>query len=166
MTTKTDKRSEMTAREYAASLGLAKMGRGRLSPAAKEAISKAEKDGVTFKLPAHVVAAQEREKNGPKRKSRTTRAVVMSKTGETHSQNDRYPHGDISEWYKANFTFGAFVRNDEGKTLRVTSEFPDAKGYTHFIDAAGLRFKAIVNARWGTAKGWPERKGYTPNNDK
>ena len=61
-----DKRSEMTAREYAVSLGLAKMGRGRMSPLAKAAIGKAEKEGVTFKLPAHVIAQMEREAN-PKR---------------------------------------------------------------------------------------------------
>lgn len=42
--------TDMTAREYAASLGLAKLGRGRMSPAAKAAIAKAESQGITFKL--------------------------------------------------------------------------------------------------------------------
>lgn len=37
-----------TRREYAASLGLAKMGRGKFSTAAKEAIAKAEAEGIKF----------------------------------------------------------------------------------------------------------------------
>lgn len=163
-----DARSKMTAREYAASLNLAKMGKGRLSPAAHAAIKAAEAEGVTFKLPAHVIAAQEREKNGPKRNRRPAMPVPTSprSAADKHSADDRHPHADISEWFKANFGFGSFVRNPQGKTMRVTSEFPDVEGYTHFVDEAGKRFKAIVNGQWGTSKGWPVKKGYTPNNER
>lgn len=151
----TDPRNEMTAREYAVSLGLAKPTKGRMSPVALARIAQAEKEGVVFKEPAHVIAARERAAN-PKRKR---------KPDTSSHAYDNKPTGPSAEWLNGTFAFGNFVRNPEGVTLRVTSEFPDKDGYTYFINQEGLRKKAKVNARWGTAKGWPEKKGYTPSNE-
>lgn len=148
---------DMTPREYAVSLRLAKMGKGRMSPAAHAAIKAAEDKGVVFKVPAHILAAQERAANPKRKKSPKADNVVPAADGG--------PTGPSEEWLNGTFAFGNFVRNPEGVTLRVTSETPDSTGFTHFITEAGLRKKAKVNARWGTAKGWPERKGYTRTNE-
>jgi hypothetical protein len=160
-----DKRSEMTAREYAASLGLAKMGRGRMSPLAKAAIAKAESEGVTFKLPAHVLAAQERETNGPKRvrkahtpKAETGRVVREGKLTDkvVTSDYDGKPVHPSEDWYRKTFYVGAYVSNPEGMTLFCVTNEPDSEGFTHFVDKHAKKWKAKVNASWGTRKGWPQ----------
>jgi hypothetical protein len=159
-----DRRSEMTAREYAASLGLAKMGRGRMSPAAKQAIAKAESEGVVFKLPAHVLAAQERAESGPKRirkastpnNSREAVIVEGKPSNAVKLGEDGKPTHPPLSWYEKVFAFGNFVCNPQGMTLRVVSEFPDSEGFTHFIDKTGKKWHAKVNGSWGVRKGWPE----------
>lgn len=161
-----DKRSEMTAREYAASLGLAKMGRGRMSPHAKAAIAKAESEGVVFKVPAHILAQQEREAN-PKRKRKptTVKAGSVDFRGRANPADpyDGKTNRPDQDWYERVFAFGNFVCNPEGLTLRVTCERMDAEGFTHFIDAHGKGKKAKVNGSWGTRQGWP--KGGISAND-
>lgn len=159
-----DKRSEMTAREYAASLGLAKMGRGRMSPDAKAAIAKAESEGVTFKLPAHILAAQEREANGPKRtrkprpEANTHEPVIVggkfSDKVVTSDYDGKPVHPPVS-WYKALFYVGSYVCDPQGRTLFCISNEPDSEGFTRFVDKAGKVWKAKVNASWGTRPGWP-----------
>ena len=164
-----DKRSEMTAREYAVSLGLAKMGRGRMSPLAKAAIGKAEKEGVTFKLPAHVIAQMEREANpkrvrkGKKPVNAETDAVDFRGNPNPPDPYDGTPNRPSQEWYDRMFAFGNFVCNPQGLTLRVTCEKMDAEGFTHFIDAHGAHKKARVYGSWGIRQGWP--KGGISTND-
>lgn len=172
MTTATvDKRSEMTAREYAVSLGLAKMGRGRMSPAAKAAIAKAESEGVSFKLPPHVIAAQERAANPKRTRKPKVIATVQDESvdfrGNPNPQNSYDGKQDRPgmEWYQEKFAFGNFVCNPEGLTLRVVCERMDAEGFTHFIDKTGKKWKAKVNASWGTRKGWPQGGVSTNDND-
>lgn len=153
---------EMTKREYAVSLGLAKMGRGRMSPAAMAAIAKAESEGVAFAEPAHVIAARERAAN-PKRtrKPRPQNTVNSDSVDFRGNLNPLDPHDGTPNrpnqaWYERMFSFGNFVCTPQGLTLRVTCEKMDAEGFTHFIDAHGTRKKARVNAGWGVREGWPK----------
>jgi hypothetical protein len=134
-----------------------------MSPAAKEAIAKAESEGVVFKLPAHVLAAQERAESGPKRQrkpstpsnSRETVIVGGKPTNTVKLGEDGQPTHPPLSWYERVFSFGNFVCDPEGKTLRVVSEFADSEGFTHFIDKTGKQWKAKVNASWGVRQGWP-----------
>lgn len=160
-----DKRSEMTAREYIVSLGLGKMGKGRMSQPAKEAIAKAESEGVTFKLPAHVIAAQERAANPKqKRKPKVTKNTVHEPVIRGGKFSNDVPVSDYDgkptlpsvSWYKRTFYVGAFVVNPEGMTLLCISNEPDSEGFTYFVDKYGKKWKAKVNASWGTRKGWPQ----------
>lgn len=160
-----DKRSEMTAREYAVSIGLAKMGRGKMSAPAYAAIAEAESEGVTFKEPAHVTAARERSEN-PKRKRKGANPVnaevvansdgaEIRVTDDGRTQERHGEHWFSPGWFQKTMYFGAFVCNPEGKTLRVISERPNAEGFTYFIDVNGKQYKAKVHARWGVRQGWP-----------
>jgi hypothetical protein len=159
--------SSMTAREFAAGLGLAKLGKGKLSAAAQDAIKAEEAQGTVFKLPAHIVAAQERAAK-PKAKRTMTdehkaalaagRAAAITRPVRTDAEPiETNVSVDISDWYVTNFQVGNYVRNPEGKTLKVTAMRTEDGEYTYFVDVHGKRFKAKVNARWGTAKGWAKK---------
>ena len=153
----------MTAREYAHSLGLAKLGRGRLSPAAVEAIEKAKNEGMEFLPSASEIAKLEAEKRQAegrtRKKPRVTNhepVIVGGKpTDKVKLGEDGLPVHPPVSWYERLFAFGNFVVNPEGMTLRVVTEGPDAAGFTHFIDKAGKFWKAKVNASWGSSSGWP-----------
>lgn len=159
--TETPKRTdEMTAREYAVSLGLAKMGRGRMSPLATAAIDEAIANGVTFKEPAHVIAARERAENPKRTRKPRVETVSVGNVDFRGNPNPADPHDGTPNrpdkaWYERVFGFGNFVCNPQGLTLRVTCEKMDAEGFTSFIDNHGKGWKAKVNASWGVRQGWP-----------
>lgn len=168
--------SEMTAREYAVNLGLAKPTRGRMSPAAYEAISKAEKRGVTFKLSASKLAEIARKdqplskrvmSDSHKAALAAGRARAAAEKSGVITMPEKHERGQMhsQEWYEKTFKDGAFVCNPAGITFKVVSDNVDKNGFTHLIDKAGKKCKAKVNASWGVRKGWPEKKNYVPNND-
>jgi hypothetical protein len=187
--------SNMTKRDYAVSLGLAKKSRGRMSPAAYAAIEAAEKAGVKFQPSATELAAQERTerlargeivKRGYRKGQLASEAPARAKTAKAEvvstkiyavvhqdkkpSKHLPAPHergrGFSDEWYERLFQFGQFVCNPEGETLRVTSPgYPDEQGFTHFIDRHQVAKKARVTSSWGSATGFPERKTYTPTDE-
>src|SRR5438874_345383 len=104
--------AEMTKREYAVSLGLAKMGRGRMSPAAMTAIAKAESEGVTFAEPAHVIAARERVENSKRtRKPRSETVTASTDSVDFRGRPnpaafDGTPNRPDASWYERMFAFG------------------------------------------------------------
>lgn len=165
--TETPKRTnEMTAREYAHSLGLAKLGRGRLSPAAKEAIREATANGVVFLPSASERAKAEaelRKAEGRTRKPKATTPVDtvngVIRGGKfskdvVKSDYDGKPVHPSVDWYRRTFYVGAYVVNSEGMTMFCISNEPDSEGFTHFVDKTGKKWKAKVNGSWGTRPGW------------
>ena len=81
-----------TRREYLVSLGLAKEGRGRFSQAAKDALAKAENDGMVFDDPAP--AAKGPTERKPKEKSESVKS-----SGVLVMPARRYPEGTRFQGY-------------------------------------------------------------------
>lgn len=166
MTVTIDERNAMTAREYAHSLGLAKLGRGKLSQDARDAIAKAESEGVTFQPSASDVAKAEAEARKAEGRTRKPKATTPNNTPNSvivgGKFTDKVVKSDYDgaslhpsvEWFRKTFYVGAYVSTPTGQTLFCISNEPDSEGWCRFVDKAGKVWKYRVNAMWGVRKGW------------
>lgn len=164
--TATVESNAMTAREYAHSLGLAKLGRGRLSPAAKAEIAKAEKNGIVFLPSASERAKAEAELRKAEGRTRKPKATTPVDTAKAVIRGGKFSNDVVVsdydgksvhpsvDWYQNVFGVGKYVVNPEGQTLFCISNEPDSEGWTRFVDKAGKVWKYRVNAMWGTRPGW------------
>jgi hypothetical protein len=96
-----------TEREWLASQGLAKLGRGRFSAEAKAALAKAKAEGMVFDKTALELAREARQ-NKPKRE----RKAIQSTPKESRPSQDSYDAKAVRAWGEQT---GAIEKGRRGK---------------------------------------------------
>lgn len=93
-----------TRKDYAASLGLAKRGKGRMNREATEAVNKAIAEGMTFSDHRVGVTKGSEPSTGP--------VVVKADTDDAHNYSDAYYRYELDQ---------QFSYNVDGKVFRIGS---------------------------------------------